>query len=44
MNDNNGVGRGGGGGDDGGRRLVWAAVRDAHAAVDEQDMSRRRSD
>lgn len=43
MNDNNGVGRGGGGGD-GGRRLVGAAVRDVHAAVDEQDMSRRRSD
>lgn len=43
MNDNNGVGRGGGG-DDGGRRLVGAAVRDVHAVVDEQDMSRRRSD
>lgn len=41
MNDNNGVGRGGG---DGGRRLVGAAVRDVHAVVDEQDMSRRRSD
>lgn len=42
MNDNNGVGRGGGGDD--GRRLVGAAVRDVHAVVDEQDMSRRRSD
>lgn len=42
MNDKNGVGRGGG--DGGRRRLVGAAVRDVHAVVDEQDMSRRRSD